>query len=553
MSNSENHNFSDINNNGLSEKIRKYGDPKRNLIITAITILVITFLVGIFFWKNGQSGITGVYADYYPASTSIYVDAKLDAKNIDKINELTKLNIRDLPDLLSRLFLTNYTKERININKLMSEAFDDSFSFGVWNDNRKERSLAVFTVKREAKIRPLFESIFNKKLADKNFKGYKATISPDTGVAFSMIRDKLYVADSYDTLAFIIKNHILKSEKSLYDRSNVKHSVNLLEGERIGTIIVADYTSGISRLSGMIGGKYKGELADIEHFLKSVDVTAISVLLDKNLVYFNSYTSYNLSQIKSQSLKKAYENIFSKKHIDFNPGFLPENTLSFLLINELKDYIDFTVELSGIKATPEYDQFKQFIKLLTSLDFDKDILEILKNDTTIAAIDVGNGKTEYVAVLANDNNTAHVISKLMKLIPLQLPSAEMSTITYKKLDLGLISDKKHSLMINYGKITPDLYAIGEKLAVESLIDATDKNKLNITEKDIYKRLNVQNLNDFRFLAYVNIQGLKKIEAEKAGIKNKVFLDKIKNNIKAALFTIKAENNVIKGSLQINLK
>ena len=256
MSNSDSHNSTDIYNHGLSEKIGKYGDPKRNLIITACVIVVIALFVSIFLWKKGIRGITGTYADCYPVNTSIYIDAKLTDKNVEKINKLTKLNIKDLPDLVSRLFTDNDNKDRDKINKLMSETFDDNFSFGVWND-KTEKSLAVFTVKREAKVRPLFEMVFGKKLLDKKFKGYKVTVSSDTGIAFSMIRDKVYVANNYDALVFVIENHIIKRKNSLFDRSDVRHAVDLLEKERIGTIIIADYTAGISRLGNITGDKYK--------------------------------------------------------------------------------------------------------------------------------------------------------------------------------------------------------------------------------------------------------------------------------------------------------
>ena len=46
-------------------------------------------------------------------------------------------------------------------------------------------------------------------------------------------------------------------------------------------------------------------------------------------------------------------------------------------INDLAGFINLNLELSGVRQAPEYKQIKGFIKMLTSLDIENEILESL--------------------------------------------------------------------------------------------------------------------------------------------------------------------------------
>ena len=128
--------FSNLNNPGLKDKIKKYGDPKKTFIITGLVIIIIAVIVAYLLLNEEISGITGTYTKYYPESTSLYIDAYLDGLKIARINNSTNLKIKGLPDILSREFAYNYNEvTEKKINDLMSQAFGNSFSFGVWNDN----------------------------------------------------------------------------------------------------------------------------------------------------------------------------------------------------------------------------------------------------------------------------------------------------------------------------------------------------------------------------------------------------------------------------------
>lgn len=545
-----------LNNDGLAEKIRKYGDPKRNLIITSVLIVLMAILVAVFMTRKEGSGITSNYAVFYPDSTLVYIDAKLDNSAIKTINEATNLKIKNLPDLVSRLFVADYSdKNRQAANSLMTQAFGNTFSFGLWNDGSKERSLAIFTVVKEGKVRPLIETITGKreKLRNKNYKGYKIISSPGSNLAFSMIRQKLYVTDSVDSLTFIIDNYVLDHKKNLYSREKVRKSVGMLEQERIGTVVLTDFNFISSFLGNAAGKNYAAGLSSLKQITGSMDVTAVSVMLNNDLINLHSYTPYNLSNINSASVKKAFEAIFDNRKSKFNPNFLPEKTVTFVTVNDLRDYVRFIIAVSGLDQTAEYDQFKQFVKMITSLDFDRDILELLRKNTTLATIDNGSNKPEYAIIFSHNRNTSHVISKLMNVIPLQFPSSKISTTTYKNMDLGLVSIPKFSLNLCYGRISSDLYIVGEKLAVESVISTVTRDQKNITEMDRYKKLNLDDIEDSRIQVYLNTGNLDDINTKKIINRGSSFFDKVKNNTKAVLFTVKVDASIIRGSLELNIK
>lgn len=531
------------------EKIKKYGNPKRNLIITAFTIIFIAILTIILLFKSENKDMTENYASFYPASTSVYVDINLNDKNIKEINQVSNLHINGISDILSHIFSDIYrNKNQKQINKLIFQTFENNPAFGIWSDNNNQavkRSLFIVPIKREIKIRPLFQLLFgsNKKLTDKEFKGYKITTSFDKKGAFTILGNKLFLADSYETLVFIIKNYLVGNSDSLYDRKDVIKALHLLEKKRIGTIIFTDLSSDLSNLNVFAGKKY-----DIKQ------VTAISILQDKNRVYFNSYTPLNFSQIKDKLFKKACKEIF-KNHssINFIPDFLPINTISFMSINRLSDYINFALELSGLKPSPEYEEGKNFIKMVTSLDFDKDILDILNKNTVFAAVDTGEKRPAFVVALPCGKNTNYIISRLVKLIPAQDPSAEISKITCKNLELGLISSRKFPVSLVYGQINPDLFVIGEKSAVVSIIDTSHKNKTNVADTGIYKNL-IENIPaNPRILVYMNMNDINRINKKQKLFRNITILNKIANNTRCALFIINTSHNIIKGSLMLNLK
>lgn len=150
----------------LKEKIKKYGNPTHNLIITIFVIILITGLIIIR--QEKDQGITANYARFYPASTQLYIDAELTEKSISLINKNTNFKIANLSDLLNRILCAeNKNKARLQINKLMTETFGNSFSFGTWKNTEKNRnvyrSLAIFPIERELNIDKLFKYLFSKK------------------------------------------------------------------------------------------------------------------------------------------------------------------------------------------------------------------------------------------------------------------------------------------------------------------------------------------------------------------------------------------------------
>ena len=248
-------NFNNPKNPGLKDKIKKYGSPKKTLIITGLVIIIVAAIVAYLMLNEQISGITGTYSKYYPETTSLYIDAYLDGLKIAGINNSTNLKIKGLPDLLSKEFSNNYgDAKRLKINTLMSQAFGNSFSFGVWNDKKNnrtiERSLIIFPIKREKKIIPLFSLIFdkNKKIIDHIYKGFQIVSSKNGAGAYFISRNNIYIANSYSTLVYIINNFFIGDTDSLFDNDAVENATDYLEKNRLGTIIITSFYKGISKL-----------------------------------------------------------------------------------------------------------------------------------------------------------------------------------------------------------------------------------------------------------------------------------------------------------------
>lgn len=542
-----------------SEKIEKYGNPKRNFIITCLTIIIIAVLAIIIICKKTPvTGITSDYARFYPESTMIYVDVNLNSKKLNELNDSTGINIKDLSNLLNRLFVFSPNdRKRETINKLMSEAFGNSFSVGVWDDtiNGKttERSLAIFSLEREGKIQPLLKQLFSKrqKLDHKTFDGFNIVKVSDKG-AYLTWRGKLYAADSFETLSFIIEKFILNNSKSLYKKDTIENSLGYLESDRIGTIILGDLSTGLTKFNNINSKKYNEQIENLKNFSKSMNSTVISVLMDKNLLYLNSYTPCNLSKIGNKYVRSAFETILDGNYTDFNPAFLPSNTISYMSIRNSRDYINLVLELYGIKQKPEYTEVKQFMKMLTSYDFDKDILEALNRDVILAAININSGKPKYAAIFSGNNGIDPIISRLVKLLQIQAPSSEISKTIYKDTDINLISSSKFPSDLYYGRINKNLYVLGEKYAVEALID-TVTNKSNLLNTKLYQGFELHDLDEPIFAFFINVQDYNNFNTIKGNILNRINLTKVRKNVKGLLLTVSSDDNTVKGSLQLRLK
>ncbi|MFH0703283.1 MAG: DUF3352 domain-containing protein [bacterium] len=542
----KNNNLNNSNDNVLSEKIKKYGNPNRNLIITALIIVFMIIAVVMMFKKKEISKMTTEYAGYYPSCTMLYIDAELTPEKINKINESTNLEIKNLSDLVNRLFDNNKSEKY----RLMSEAFGNSFSFGTWNTNQAnqtiERSLMIFPVEREGKINHLFEQLSGKeKPINKIFKGYKITSFPNKKIAFLLERNRLFLADSYDTLTFIINGYILKKSNSLYDGENVQKLLHFLDEDKIGTVIINE-PSQIMPENIDANKKFKKEIINSRQVLKAFGVTVASLSIKNDLLYLNSYTNYDLFKIKNKNIRETLKIILEEKHDKFRPKILPENIMGYLYLKNPKNYINFALELSGSKI--KYEQAKLLLKLFTNLDLDKDVLKLLEKEAVFLAVNTDNSALGYMLILPVSEKMDFVISKLAKLFLMQSPSVKILKNTYKNLNLNTVSLPNFPVVC-YGKINQELYAFGEKSAVETFINETFENKSSLLEKDSFKIFDTGMVNDHKLSGYINIQDINKLNNNK----KIAYFDKVKNKVETSFFAIGSTDDIIRSSIQLRLK
>ncbi|MDD3014581.1 MAG: hypothetical protein PHC34_12835, partial [Candidatus Gastranaerophilales bacterium] len=527
--------FKNYYNDCLLEKIEKYGDPNKNLIITAILILFIAGLIVLFLGKKEIGGITADYADYYPQSTTVYIDIELNDKSLQEINRQTALDIKSLPDLLSKVFNADYEiQKRKALDKLINQVLGDEFSYGTWNSKGIDRSLIIFPIKRESKINPLFRLLLgkNEKLTGKTYQGFRITTARNKKIAYLINRERLFVADSYETLVFILNNYILQDRASLYDRKDIGKALAYIDKNRTGTILLTNCPSNNKLLNNISNDKFSSFSGS---FNGQVPTSALSMMFDRDLFYLNSYTPYDESKIEGKNVKKAFKTVFDSDKQNLSPDFLPQNTISYFTVSGLKNYINLYLELSDIKSKPEFEQFKQFVKMATMLDFDKDIMEIFSKNSIFATIDSGNLKPGYAVILSSNSKTGLVVSKFVKLLQIQMSIEEITKISYKNQELNLISSPKLPVTLCYGNINPDLYAVGDKLAVESIIDAV-KSKKSFSNKDLFKDFKEHAVYNSGITAFIDIQRINKFAPDKRKFPEKNYLDKIKNNISAAFIT-----------------
>ena len=319
----------------LKEKINKYGDPRRNLLITILVIIFFGALIII--QQEKDLGITANYTRFYPDSTQLYIDAKLTEKNISLINKSTNLHISNLSDLLNRILCSkNNDKTRLQINQLMAETFANSFSFGTWIDVEKKyqvyRSLAIFPIEKKGKIDTLFKYLFSKnaKLTSSVFQGYKITYSLNSKGAYLISRNNLFIADSYQTLTYIVEKHILKNSHNLYTLHSVRKAIGYLDEKRLGTIIINNIGPSFSKLNNIINEKYLTQIRKFNDFIKPMNTTAIAVLMDKQIVYFKSYTPIDLSKVEDKHVKHAFESAFKTINENINENICQRNAAPYV-------------------------------------------------------------------------------------------------------------------------------------------------------------------------------------------------------------------------------
>jgi hypothetical protein len=176
-------------------------------------------------------------------------------------------------------------------------------------------------------------------------------------------------------------------------------------------------------------------------------------------------------------------------------------------------------------------------------------MDIFSKNSIFAAIDSGNLKPGYAVILSSNPKTGLVISKFVKLLQGQIPTEEITKISYQNHELNLISSPKLPVSLCYGNINPNLYAIGDKLAIESMIDAIKSRKTFLNNKGFEEHA----VYNSGFTAFIDNQRINKFAPAKRKFFEKNYLDKIKENIDAAFITADYKDHAFISSIQFSLK
>ncbi len=538
------------NIDGLNEKTLKYGSPHRTLILTAIIITLLSAALIVFYgFQQKTTGITAEYSRYYPENTFFYVDAELSKEKSKKFSELTGYNIKDTADLLNRTFNADYHKYKSRIfNRLISESFGESFSFGTWRDasvkNPVKRMLFIIPVKREGKANKLINDFLNKKgkLSYHSAYGYKIITLENKKGAFLFRNDKFYLADSRETLVYIIKNHFLGKSSGLLSSKKFKKSLPLLTDERIGTVLISDLEILWDEIKTYLSKSYSQFDLMAGYFFKNIEGTAVSVNADKKMLYFNSYSSLNLAQ--SGIFKNVFHDVLNiKQQEQFSP-IIPDDTLISFSLKNLKETIDFlsVIEKGNSGSSGNILDFLS----LSNLHSKQIISNLLNNEASFYSLDYGYALPKNAFLVKTDFKNAQTILKFADFFAAQSALLKPYKVIYRGNELKFYKNKKNYKRFLYGKTKGDYFVFGESKAVKSLIDCLEAS----TRKSKVEKFLPHALPDASVFAYFNVE---KSSRYFVNYRQNILFHKFKRNFDDVFFSFKPQSEILEGSVELSLK
>ncbi len=543
------------NIDGSNEKTLKYGSPQRTFILTAIIITLLSaVLIVIYSFEQKPTGITAEYSRYYPAKTFFYVDADLSNDKAVEFNKLTGFNIKDTADLLNRTFNADYQKYKSRIfNKLISESFGESFSFGTWKDasdtTDKKRMLFIIPVKREGKVNRLINDFLNKKgkLFYHSAKGYKIITLEHKKGAYLLRNDKFYLADSRETLVYIIKNHFLGKSASLLTSKKFKKSLPLLAKERIGTVLISEPDIFLDEAKDYLPKNYFQFSEETVNFLKSFAGTAVSIHTDKKMLYFKSYSPVNLNQ--AEIFKNAFQDVLNIKQKEAFIPVIPDDTVISFSLKNLKETVDFISAVKNGSSHNSSDKIFGFSSVLGNLQFKQIISNLLNNEASLYLMDYGYSSPKNAFLAKVDLKSAETILKFSDFIALQTALVKPYKVIYRGNELKFYKNKKNYKRFLYGKVKADYFVFGESKAVKSLIDCLEADKPNLCTKKIEK-FQSHALPDASVFAYLNVE---KSSRYFVNYRQNILFSKFKRNVDDVLFSFKPQSEILEGSVEFSLK
>lgn len=558
MQNNTKANSLNIDIDGFSEKFSKYGDPKKTLIITAFFIVFVALFVTSLILHQKNEGKTAEYLKSFPSSTNFYLDANLNLLKNKELALLTGNKVGSLSDLLNVFLLKNYDASSAKkIQVLMEEVIDNSFSFGIWDDitsnGIQKRTLAIFPVKKPSQIKLLFEAISKKDLRITTFKGYNINYSSKNRWAFFVIKNRLYLADSVDSAKYIIKNNVLKHSSNLYRNVDVRNSLKYIKKDRIATIILprtGNETYFINTTLDRFGLGFAKQR--LNQLVNTFGGSVISVIPEGKTLSFNAFTSVYSSKIYDITLQNAFKTILNNRpYNNFDINFLPLNTDAFIYINNPKSYFDLMLLLDGSFQGYNYSQLKQLVKTFMPDELQNGVSKFLSGNILLASINIKNAiKPHYVLIINNDSNKKELDAYLTNVFKKHISTSKTGKVFYKGHSLMLASGQQLPVQICYGSFNNDTFIIGDKFAIQSLIDNLHSQNSKLINNKDFKIVQNNALHDTKFSVYTNFE---KLNSSDDFVNHNDFIKSLNVIVKESFLSVTAQNDVIKTTLTLNLK
>lgn len=464
---------------GKAEKIRKYGDPKRNLLITICVVILSAFLLFLLFGnKKHVGGRTSDYAVFYPRSTVFYSDVQLNSSIINKLNQTTLVNVHTTPDMMKSLGLVGNMPPRTR--KYLSVMMGNSFSYGEWTlkPGEKHRYLFVSNILNEMNSDKVFKKLLanGEKLSVKVYKGYRITFVKD-GAAYTVHRNKLFVSDSYYSMAFIVSNFFVNHNKSVFDNDRFINVVKLLNNDRIASIYFKNTPESFKNIGSMINSDM-----DFSKLATAFNDTAGAFVYNNNSLNLDLYTTYSSLKIKSFIIFDKLKNLFSKSSSILSECNIPDTTATYVSVKGIKKFINLYMMMYHISGSSEYNQLKGFFNQLTRLDFEKDILNEFNRDVLILNIKTAPNTYEPLVVIPATEKTDFIHSRLLSAIKKNNLGAGVYQLKYRNVPFENLKSSKVPISLDYARFSNGYYVLGQKKPFLAFIDANYSNVLKSNDK-----------------------------------------------------------------------
>ncbi len=458
-------NFKNVYEQARLEKTKKYGDPDRNLFITLGIIALAA--VALIVTKQQKENETFDFTKYYPATAPIYMD--FNENNIQVDNDTIKSGIKSFT--FSKIFEQTLDKNiyktllREDKKQLFQKSFKGNYSFGVWNQDKKLARLGVINIKNEVFVNNFINQTIHKgnDFVSKIFKGYKIIVLPKG--AYFISKRKLYLADSEQTLKYLIDNFILNKSGSLKDSDIIKKFKTLFNGKRAATFIAKDFNN-----LNNIELSNKG-LSKIHNY-------SIGILkLEKDICDLNIFSKVKTALPKTDA-KEVINSTFDKNNIYRVSKLIPDDTLLYVSVNNISKYKNLLNPLID-----DQSPYNFFDVIALSKQSGLDLEELLRNNIYGALFN----KKDYIFMVSKNEKTDKFQRNLENNVLKKF--IDIKSINYGKNEFKAVYNKKAQESICWGEFNKEFYALSNTNSMKKLVNLnSNKKSKKLADADSFLKL-----------------------------------------------------------------